>query len=78
MIKLGEKFNFVPHWNESMHDDEATRRKKTVTGKVIYVNRKHRTFCVKYHCGGMDAKETFQFSDVGQTIFRFGGKHNGC
>ena len=78
MITLGEKFTFIPHWNESMQDTKQEKRKKTVTGTVIYVNPAHKLFCIEYPCGGQYAKETFKFTDVGNTIFRFGGNHNGC
>ena len=78
MIKIGEKFSFVPHWIASPHDNAWDRKIKSVTGTVIYVNREHKNFCVEYHCGGMDAKETFRFTDVGEIIFRIGGNNDGC
>lgn len=69
MIDIGQKMRFIPHWNISENDDEATKRKKMVTGKVIYVNRQHKQFTVKYsHCGVADMKETFKFSQIGTDI----------
>ena len=45
-----------------------------VTGKVIYVNRKHKQFTVKYSVGGgLKMKETFKFSQIGQDIHIVGG-----
>ena len=69
MIDIGQKMRFVPYWNKSEHDDEATKREKTITGKVVYINRDHRTFTVEYSArGGNKQKETFQFSQIGEDI----------
>lgn len=69
MIDIGQKMRFIPHWNRNEHDDEATKREKTVTGKVIYVDRDHKKFTVKYNSrGGTPMKETFKFSQIGEDI----------
>lgn len=76
MIDIGQKVRFIPHWNESIHDDEATKREKTVTGKVIYVSRQHKQFTVKYPCGGTMQKETFKLSQIGEDVHVVrGGKY---
>ena len=77
MIDIGQKMRFIPHWNINEHDDEATKREKTVVGTVVYVNRPHRNFAVEYNCGGTMQKETFNFSEIGKNIFKAGGKRNG-
>ena len=70
MIDIGQKMRFIPQWNKSEHDDEEAKRRKTVTGKIIYVNRQHKQFTVKYTCcGGAMMKETFKFSDIGNEVF---------
>ena len=74
MIDIGQKMRFIPYWNQSEHDDEATKREKTVTGKVIYVNRQHKQFCVKYLCGGVEMKEAFKLSQIGKDIHIAGGR----
>ena len=77
MIDIGQKMRFIPHYNINEHDDEEAKRKKTVTGKVIYVNRQHKQFTVKFNCGGTMQKETFKFTDIGEEIFIVGGNYNG-
>lgn len=63
MIDIGQKMTFVPGFLFSDKDTKEERRSKMVIGKVIYVNRKHKQFCVKYTlCDGYKLKETFKFS----------------
>ena len=68
MIEVGQKVRFVPYWNIVRHDEEEIKQVKTVTGKVIFVHRKHKQFTVKYSCGGPEMKETFKFSQIGQDV----------
>ena len=68
MIDIGHKVRFIPNWNEGMHDDEAEKREKTVTGKVIYVNRQNSIFVVEYSCGGTKQRKTFKFSQIGEDV----------
>lgn len=77
MINIGQKVRFIPHWDKNIHDPEEVIRMKTVTGKVIYVDRAHRTFTVKYSCGGTVQKETFKLSDIDNEVFVVGGVRNG-
>ena len=77
MIDIGQKMCFIPHWNVNQFDNEAAIREKTIVGKIIYVDRAHRKFTVKYTCGGTAQKETFKFSDIGETIHRMDGKRYG-
>lgn len=79
MIDIGQKVQFIPHWNISGYDNEETKREKTVTGKVIYVNRKHKQFTVKYtSCGGNEQKETFKMSQIGKDVHVVrGGRYGG-
>ena len=71
MVDVGQKMRFVPSWNKNAFDDEQTIKEKSVIGKVIYVNRQHKQFTVKYPCGGTKQKETFKFSEIGKTIHYF-------
>lgn len=77
MVDIGQKVCFIPHWNINEHDVEETKREKTVTGKVIYVDRDHRKFTVKYSIrGGAEMKETFKLSQIGEDVHVLrGGKH---
>lgn len=78
MIDIGQKMRFIPHWNEGANDTESAKRAKMITGKVIFVNRQHKQFTVKYSvCGGPQMKETFKFSQIGTDIFVVGGVRNG-
>ena len=78
MIDIGQKMRFIPYWNQNAHDSDATKRENMVTGKVIYVNRHHKQFTVKYSCrGGTEQKETFKLSQIGQDIFVAGGVRTG-
>lgn len=77
MIDIGQKMRFIPCWNIKENDDEETKRRKTITGKVIYVNRQHKKFTVKYSCGGTTQFETFKPSQIGKDIFVAGGGRYG-
>lgn len=78
MIDIGQKMRFIPHWDKGGNDTPEEKREKTVTGKVIYVDRAHRKFTVKYPCGGTELKETLKLTDIGKEIFVVrGGKHGG-
>lgn len=74
MIDIGQKVRFVPYFIQSEHDDEEAKQRKTVTAKVIYVDRDHKKFTVKYPCGGTEMKETFNLSQIGQDIHIIGGR----
>lgn len=74
MVNIGDKMKFVPGWNISQHDNTSDHQAKMVSGKVIFVNRHHKQFCVKYHCGGTVQKETFKFSQIGKDIHFRGGR----
>lgn len=77
MVNIGQTMSFIPHWRISAIDDEAAARRKTITGKVIYVDRAHKKFAVKYSCGGTTMRETFKFADIGSAIHKIGGEKNG-
>lgn len=78
MIDIGQKMRFVPYWNIGGIDTPEEIQQKTITGKVIYVDRDHKKFTVKYSvCGGNEQKETFKFSQIGQDIHIVGGVQNG-
>ena len=69
MIEVGQKVRFVPYWNISCMDTKKERQAKEITGKVIFVHRKHKQFTVKYSsCGGPEMKETFKMSQIGQDV----------
>ena len=74
MIDIGQKMTFVPCFLYSDKDTKHEHRCKMITGKVIYVNRRHKQFTVKYSFGGgTKMKETFKFSQIGQDIHIVGG-----
>lgn len=76
MIDIGQKVRFVPCWNIKAFDTQEEIRAKTVTGKVIYVDRAHKKFTAKYSCGGSMQKETFKFSQIGEDVHIVrGGKY---
>ena len=77
MIRIGEKVAFIPSFNISPVDTEEEKREKTISGRVIYVNRDHDMFCVKFRWGGTMQKETFKFSQIGQCVHRIGGWRDG-
>ena len=69
MIDIGQKMRFVPHWYKGDNDSPEVTRKKQTIGKVIYVDRAHRKFTVKYsNCVGAEMKETFKLSQIGTDI----------
>ena len=73
MIDIGQKVRFVPCWDKKAFDSEEEIRRKSITGKVIYVDRAHKTFTVKYSCGGTVQKETFKIADLGKEVHVCGG-----
>ena len=77
MIDIGQKMRFVPYWYKNEKDTPEEAERRTITGKVIYVNRDHKQFTGKYTCcGGPQMKETFKFSQIGKDIFIVrGGKY---
>ena len=77
MIDIGQKVRFVPCWDKKMYDSEEEIRLKSITGKVIYVDRAHKLFTVKYSCGGTTQKETFKMTDLGKEVLVVGGVRNG-
>ena len=78
MIDIGQKMRFVPYWYKGENDSPDKTREKQVIGKVIYVDRAHKKFTVKYTvCGGLKMKETFKFSQIGQDIHIVGGAEHG-
>lgn len=74
MINIGDTVQFIPGWNCSITDNPAEKRAKMISGKVTYVNRHHKQFCVKYKCGGGPQKETFKFSQIGSDVHVVGGR----
>ena len=68
MIDIGQKMRFVPHWYKGANDTPEEAREKQTIGKVIYVDRAHKKFTVKYSCGGVDMKETFKLSQIDKDI----------
>ena len=77
MIDIGQKVRFVPCWDKKAYDIAEEFRTKSVTGKVIYIDRAHRKFTVKYDCGGTVQKETFKFADIDKDIFILRGGRYG-
>lgn len=77
MIDIGQKMRFVPYWYKGENDTPEKRENKKVIGKVIYVDRAHKKFTVKFSiCGGVEMKETFKFSQIGEDIHIVrGGKY---
>lgn len=70
MIEVGQRVQFVPYWDISMHDDAKTKKEKTVTAVVTIVNEKHRVFWCEYGYHGVKQVETFKFQDIGDTVWR--------
>ena len=75
MIDIGQKMRFVPYWFKGANDTPQGVREKQTIGKVIYVDREHQKFTVKYSvCGGTQMKETFKLSQIGKDIHVCGGR----
>ena len=78
MIDIGQKMRFVPYWCKGGNDSPESTREKTVIGKVIYVDRAHKKFTLKYSvCGGAEMKETFKFADIDKEVFVVRGDRYG-
>jgi hypothetical protein len=68
MIGEGMKVRFIPMFAQSKIDDEAEKRRKTVTGTITYINWEHRMFWVEFDCGGSKQKESFHLWDIGNGV----------
>ena len=68
MVNIGQRVRFVPGFIKSGTMSEEEKRKESVTGKVSYVNRRTKTFWVKYPCGNTTMTETFKFTDIGSEV----------
>ena len=77
MIDIGWKVRFVPCWIKGGTDTKDETREKSVVGRVIYIDRAHKKFTVKYPCGGTTQFETFKLSQIGQDVFAVRGGKNG-
>ena len=64
MIKVGQKVRFDPFGFMSGCGAEVIRRK--VTGKVVFVNTRHRWFEVVDNKGR--SRTTFHFCDIGKKV----------
>lgn len=70
--------SFIPYWIKTGHDTPEEAREKEIIGKVIYVDRAHKKFTLKYSaCGGSEMKETFKFADIGKEVHIVRGDRNG-
>lgn len=75
-LDIGQKVRFIPHHAASDRDSAEEAKAKEITGKVIYVDRKHKKFTVSYSCGSGAMLETFKFSQAGKDVVAVrGGKH---
>ena len=77
MIDIGRKVRFVPCWIKGENDTPEETREKSVIGKVVYVDRAHKKFTIKYSCGGTTQLETFKHSQIGNEVFAVRGGKNG-
>lgn len=77
MIDIGRKVRFVPHWIKGGNDSPEEHREKEVIGRVIYVDRAHKKFSVRYSCGGTTMIETFKPSQIGKEVFAVRGGNHG-
>lgn len=64
MIKVGQKVKFDPFDCLTGYGTEVTHRK--VTGKVVFVNARHRWFEVVDNKG--KSRTTFHFCDIGKKV----------
>lgn len=77
MLDIGQKVRFVPHHAASVSDSAEEAKAKEITGKVIYVDRRHKKFTVSYSCGSGAMLETFKFSQAGNDVIAVGGGGRG-
>ena len=66
MVEIGQMVQFVPNWDENIFYSAKERQAHTVTGKVVYINTKHRYFTAEY--GKHRQKESFNFSQIGEKV----------
>ncbi len=67
--KIGQKVQFVPgHSNLTSAPTAEEVRRKTATGVVTYVNKRHKFFCAEYSYGDQELTEALKFSDIGNAV----------
>ena len=64
---LGKKVRFVPAFVPRECSFNAGQVEK-VTGKVVYVNRKHRFFTAEYGWEGSKQRESFKFCQIWKDV----------
>lgn len=68
MIGEGMKVRFIPSFAQSRVDDEAEKRRKTVTGTITYINWEHKIFWCEFECGNTKLTEAFKLCDIGTEV----------
>ena len=63
---LGKKVRFTPAFVPK--ECSFTGPVEKVTGKVVYVNRKHRYFTAEYGWEGSKQRESFKFCQIGKDV----------
>lgn len=59
-VQLGERVRFLP---TCFHDrDDAAHM---VTGRIVYINRRHRYYIAEYPAGRQALREAFKYAEEG-------------
>ena len=65
---LGKKVRFTPAFVPGDCAANKGVKPEAVTGKVVYVNRKHRYFTAEYGWEGSKQRESFKFCQIGKYV----------
>lgn len=66
---LGRKVRFIPAFvPRDCPANANTQKPEYVTGRVVYVNQKHRYFTAEYGWEGSKQRESFKFSQIGKDV----------
>lgn len=63
MPKLGERVQFTPSafLGEKGAGSGCGAIPRTVTGRVVYINARHRFYDIEFKCGNVMLRESFKF-----------------
>ena len=70
MIQLGQKVKFDPF--VEIHGFGVAEARDIVTGRVVFINARHKWFSVEY--GDPKQRTSFNFADIGKGVIICGRK----
>lgn len=68
MICIGMKASFCSTFVPGAQWSHGYDPSEVATGRIVYINWKHKYFTVEFKCGDTMQRESFKFSQIGQAV----------